>query len=512
MSQTFTCPNCTANLEHDGGNHLTVQCPYCNSTVIVPDELRPRAHRQDFAPLLAQQTALREVVRLINSEEGEQAAQVYQDAFQVDAATAADAVQRLAAGLSLANQHVYTMQLGQQTKVRRRGGCLLTGLIALIVLGIAAAVIVPLVGGMAALLAFLPGFEAESPNVSEIISAVSTAVPAANGAEVEVMLTTVAVSGSDNVEAVLTAVAESGGGDAEVVLTAVAESLADTNTSNQPENISAIDTLFAIGERGINPGQFNDARALAVNREGIIYVADRESGRLQTFAADGTYQTTLPWDKEKFTDDLEIGPDGTLYAQQSSRLFRYNADSAELLGEIVYTQDNAVSFSNMALAVNGDLLAINRVRNSIIRFDGTGNVLQTISIESVPSALGFENLAVDGLGNIYVTGTAEDVLGDRQNVVFKFSTEGQFASQFGSDGNEPGLFLGIVSAIALDGQGHIYVADFQGVQMFDNNGRFLDLIPIEGAARDMAFTNQSELVVITSEHKLYKFDVSGLGN
>ena len=481
MSQTFTCPNCTANLEHDGGNHLTVQCSFCNSTVIVPEELRPRAHRQDFAPLLAQQNALRQVVQLINMDDIAAATQTYKDAFQVDDNTAADAVNRLRAGLSLANQHTVTVQLGQQVETPRLG-CFGKSIIALIVLGIAAGVIVPLVGGFAALLAFLPGFEEELSAIDIPGIAVPTAGFDASDFE-----------------------------DVDGVLTAVAQELAETGSlSEQSEENTG--QIFAIGERGINPGQFNDARALAIANDGTIYVADRESGRLQTFAPDGTYQSTLAWDKEKYTDDLEISADGTLYAEQTSDIFRYDAASAELLGQITYDQEFSVSFSQLALAVNGDLLAINRISNTIIRFDAESTVLQTITLESVPSAVSFDNLAVDGLGNIYVVGVAEDVLGDRQDVVFKFSSEGQFASQFGSNGNEPGTFMGTVSAIAVDGQGRIYVADFQGIQMFDNNGRFLHLIPIDGVARDMAFNNQGELVTITSQNKLYKFDVSNLSN
>ena len=481
MSQTFSCPNCTANLEHDGGNHLTIKCPFCNSTVIVPEELRPRAHRQDFAPLLTQQAALQTVVRLINMNDMAAAIQTYKDAFAVNNETAADAVRRLAAGLSLANQHTYTVQIGDQAETVRRGGCLITGIIGLVVLGIVAAVIVPLIGGVAALLAFLPGFEerATSVNVPEIISVVPT-------------------SAAFDVDAVLTSVADE---------FAVAESLAEQTESDVTRG-----QVFAIGERGIGPGQFNDARVVAVSSEGTIYVADRDSGRLQTFAPDGTYQTTLPWEKEKFTDDLEIGPDGNLYAQQSGHVYRYEAASAQPLGEIVYSQESGASSGQLALTINGDILAITLFGDGLVRFDAEGNVLQNISMDSVPSALDFDNVAVDGLGNIYVIGAAEDVLGDRQNVVFKFTAEGQFASQFGSNGNEPGLFMGSVSAIAVDGQGRIYVGDFQGIQIFDNNGRFLDLIPIQGAARDIALTNQGELVTITSQDKLYKFDLSVFGN
>jgi sugar lactone lactonase YvrE len=477
MSQTFNCPNCTANLEHDGGNHLTVQCPFCSSTVIVPENLRPRAYQEDFAPLLTRSVNLQEIVRLINLGQTEQAIALYQQSFGISREQAREAVQRLAMGLSLASTHI---QLTGDD-IRRAGrplGCFLTAIVLLVVGIVIFSVVVPILGGGAAVWAIFSSISDNESgiNIPEIMQGAATPTSPA--------------------DAIMTTVAQ----ELEGIGIAVP---ADNSTDQQ---------VFAIGERGISPGQFNDARALAVSSNGSIYVADRESGRLQTFAVDGTYQATLPWDKEKFTDDLEIGSDGTLYAQQSGRLYRYDAASGELLGEIPYTEDIAVSFSQLALTVNNELLAINQVRNTIIRFDTNGSVQQTISMDSVPSALGFDNLAVDGLGNIYVIGVAEDVLDDRQDVIFKFTSEGQFISQFGSAGNEPGQFSGIVSAIAVDGQGQIYVADFQGIQVFDNNGRFLELLILEGVARDMAFTSQGELVAITSQNKLYKFDVSGVGN
>lgn len=477
MSQTFNCPNCTANLEHDGGNHLTVQCPFCSSTVIVPENLRPRAFQEDFAPLLTRSVNLQEIVRLINLGETERAVALYQQSFGIGRDQAREAVHRLAMGLSLATTH---LQLTGEDirRASRPLGCFLTAIVLLVVGIVIFSVVVPLLGGGAAVWAIFSSISDNESgiNIPEIMQGAATPTSPA--------------------DAIMTTVAQE--------LEGIGIAVPTGNSSDQQ--------IFAIGERGINPGQFNDARALAVSSNGSIYVADRESGRLQTFAVDGTYQATLPWDREKFTDDLEIGSDGTLYAQQSGRLYRYDAASGELLEEISYTEDIAVSFSQLALTVNNELLAINQVRNTIIRFDTNGSVRQTIGMESVPSALGFDNLAVDGLGNLYVIGAAEDVLGDRQDVIFKFTPEGQFISQFGSAGNEPGQFSGIVSAIAVDGQGQIYVADFQGIQVFDNNGRFLDLLTLEGVARDMAFTSQGELVAITSQNKLYKFDVSGVGN
>ncbi len=45
----FTCTKCGAPLDYDGSDARTVRCPYCNTSVIVPPELR-RIKRQDAPP------------------------------------------------------------------------------------------------------------------------------------------------------------------------------------------------------------------------------------------------------------------------------------------------------------------------------------------------------------------------------------------------------------------------------------------------------------------------------
>lgn len=45
------------------------------------------------------------------------------------------------------------------------------------------------------------------------------------------------------------------------------------------------------GEPGSGPGQFHVPHGIAVDRQGIVYVADRENSRLQLFAADGKFQS-----------------------------------------------------------------------------------------------------------------------------------------------------------------------------------------------------------------------------
>ena len=43
MPKSFNCPHCGAPLDYNDGVGATLQCPFCNNTVIVPEELRSAA-------------------------------------------------------------------------------------------------------------------------------------------------------------------------------------------------------------------------------------------------------------------------------------------------------------------------------------------------------------------------------------------------------------------------------------------------------------------------------------
>jgi hypothetical protein len=49
--------------------------------------------------------------------------------------------------------------------------------------------------------------------------------------------------------------------------------------------------LFSWGEPGAGPGQFNLPHGIALDRDGRVFVADRENSRLQIFTADGKFIT-----------------------------------------------------------------------------------------------------------------------------------------------------------------------------------------------------------------------------
>lgn len=478
MSQLFKCPSCSASLDYDGGDHATVRCAYCGNTVIVPDSMRSKA--PNVSTLFTRTNRLKEIVDFINAGRQSEAVQLYSETFNVSHEEAQAAVNRLASGLSLAMNQMQVQSISMDPSIQtyrsndktgRNIGCLVLGIILFTVFIVVVTTVVPLVASGAAVWSV---FSSEDPfsEVGEVFSTLEAA-----GATVE--------SGSDP------------------------GSLASRATPTPPKpgaspTPDAAELIFSFGSLGIAPGQLNDARTLALDSQGNIYVADRDSGRLQVFNAGGQVQNQWTMSEERFIDGMAIDRAGHLYTIESSDIYRYDLASGQQLNQITYPQ-GIVSFSSIATTVNNELVAVNWIAGQIIRFDANGSPGLVIPIENVPDGIAFDVVAVDGQGNIYVIGRAEDVLGDQQDVVFKFTAEGQYVTRFGKSGGEPGSFRSPQS-IAVDGQGRIYVGDIFGVHIFDNTGSFLDFFPVEGALFDMKFSDQGELL-ITNREKIFKFAI-----
>ena len=447
MAEVFRCPSCSGRLEFDGGDHATVRCDYCGSTVIVPESLRPRT--RSTTVLFNQHDAVQEVVRLINAGNRAEATQLFAKTFGVTQQQAQEAVDRLAAGLSVSTQHVDVQRMAHDsTRAVRRLGCLVAVIVTVVALGV---VIVPLfLGGAAAWSIF-----SQEPVATSIAEVLDDGLPA-----------TLAFS------------------------------------TEQPTDYASL--LEIIGSEGIALGQFVDPRAIAVAPEGEIFIADYSNGRVQRFDAQGIARSVWQWDRERVVQSLGIGTDGHLYAIQAGNLLRFDRETGELLAELTYESPRRiVSFSDLAVAPNGDVVALNHF-GEFVRFDASGNVLQIVDIEETANIRRARKLTVDGVGNVYLLGTYEDALGKRHNGVFLFDTDGRYLSRFGSDGDEAGQFRS-PNTIAVDGQGRIHVSDFGGILTFSNSGTFLGVTDPEGVIFGIAFNSQSEMWAVGNANRLFRY-------
>jgi len=250
------------------------------------------------------------------------------------------------------------------------------------------------------------------------------------------------------------------------------------------------------GSEGIGPGMFKDARSIAVDASGKIYVGEYSGGRIQVFDPDGKFITQWSVDPKMPLAGMAADRSGIVYIVQSGSISRHEGATGKLLGQLGYS--GGWGFDDISIAADGGLVAAwYKNRDDIVRFNSGGQVVRTIraAISSVTDDSELDtHVAVDGLGNTYALGTFN-------NAVFKFSPEGKFITRFGDDGDQPGQFRA-PSAIAVDGKGRIYVSDFKGVQVFDANGRYLTVFDPGGTASGMVFNDKNELFVAARKQVL----------
>ena len=251
--------------------------------------------------------------------------------------------------------------------------------------------------------------------------------------------------------------------------------------------------LNTFGSEGIGPGMFKDARSIAVDGEGQIYVGEYTGGRIQVFNSAGEFISQ--WsigDRKTILRGLAADRKGTVYVAQGGKIARYKGDTGEKLGELQYERSG---FDDVAVGADGGLAtAVHGNRDDIATFDPNGKLVRTIP-EAISGASGDSELsmrvAVDGAGNIYA-------LGRFNNGVFKFGRDGKFVNRFGSGGDQPGQFRAAYS-IAVDGYGRVYVGDIKGIQVFDADGRYLNVIKLKGMAFGLVFNDKNELFVIARD-------------
>ncbi|HLY26272.1 MAG TPA: 6-bladed beta-propeller [Aggregatilineales bacterium] len=273
-----------------------------------------------------------------------------------------------------------------------------------------------------------------------------------------------------------------------------------SKSSSQASNVGFATLSMTVGDKGTGLGLLDDARGVAVDADGNIYTSEYMSGRIQKFDPSGKFLKT--WTPDGKTPLLSLAADltGNLWAVRDG-VYHYNT-SGELLGKLPGSDD--VFIESVAVRPDGDLEAFSSASgDDLIRLSPHGIVVSrihnAISTQTENDELDMR-MAVDGTGNIFA-------MGSFNNAVFKFTKDGNFVNKFGEEGDQPGQFRAM-NAIAVDGQGRVYVADIKGVQVFTGDGRYLDVIPVPNyVAFGLAFDSKNNLYVAGRDH-IYKFTIN----
>lgn len=455
MTKALTCPSCGAPLNYEPQSPPVIECAFCGQNVIVPTELQSRGDKNAVFDAFAgldlsgeHVEALQDIVRELAAGRKIGAIKRYREAFGVDLKEAKDAIETLqkTGTLTITNQQI-NIALPQTSS--GSGGGMVSCLIAVVVLIIVFAV---------SLLLFIPSL----------------------GAAVGIS--------ADN------------------PLAAAIERGDDPTSPPSPVPTSTpmpapTPPYTRFGREGIGPGQFTDARRIAVDGAGYIYVGEWDGGRIQRFDPSGTFDSFWMVDPKRPVTGLAADREGNVYVIQGWDVARHNGATGELLGELPPAADSG--YRAVTVAPDGHLVVVTGDAQ-IIHMDAQGNPLDTpaISLRELDLDTDFppdaDVLAVDGLGYLYA-------LDETNYIVMKFGPDGQYLDKFGGRGEGPGRFQS-PDSLAVDSQGRLYVGQTRRIQIFDRDSNYLAELPFDTWAFGMTINDRNELYV-AARVEFLKFDL-----
>lgn len=251
--------------------------------------------------------------------------------------------------------------------------------------------------------------------------------------------------------------------------------------------------LGTFGRKGTGAGMFTDARVVAADLKGRIYVAGYDKGVITVFDTAGTYLTQFDL-KLSYIRALAADHLGNLYVISGARIHRVNAESGEITGEIRGSQ--GPGYTDVALLPDGSFIApwdefakgglfINQASHDrFVLFSSSGKPKKTVKGMMTTALEGDASdvrLAVDGTGAVFA-------LSGRSGVVCHFSSDWTFVDRWSEH-------LQGAEDIAVDGQGRVLVLDGEGVKVFEPSGHFLGLVN-QRSGRGISLTPSGELLVV----------------
>jgi sugar lactone lactonase YvrE len=274
---------------------------------------------------------------------------------------------------------------------------------------------------------------------------------------------------------------------------------------------------LVFGSQGEQPGQFDDARSIAVDPQGNIFVADYTSGRINKFDSQGRFHQLIKVPSSNDNPDVyifSIATDafGNLFVTADGSIYKYSTSTGELLATIP-DQWPQIYFEKVTIGPDGNLYATNGMAGSdeVIILSPQGEILAhwTDVIENVnhdDAAIELA-IAVSHAGTTYL-------LSPFGNRVYGYNPDGTFKFSFGEEGDKPGQFSLSTGMLVITDQDYLVVSDVYRVDLFDAGGNYLgksftiDYQVAGGSLYGMTIDSHGDLYYISSGGKVLKFSMT----
>jgi ABC-type Fe3+ transport system permease subunit/DNA-binding beta-propeller fold protein YncE len=242
--------------------------------------------------------------------------------------------------------------------------------------------------------------------------------------------------------------------------------------------------LGVIGTTGRGPGEFLYPRAIDIDADGNIFVADR-TGRIQRLSprgeALGVFRT--PEFEKGYPTGLTVGPDGLVYVpdthyhrvlayEPGGRLVRQFGEFGTGDGQFIYPTDVALAAGRVYVSEYGgnDRVSVWTAEGRFLHSFGRPGTGQ--GELSRPQALAVD----ENRGRLYVA----DACNHR---IVRYTLDGERTGEFGGVGVGPGQ-LRYPYGLSLGADGSLVVCEYGNnrLQVFDAEGRSLRLLGRAGRA------------------------------
>ncbi len=449
MSLAFHCPNCGAPLDPPGGSEKSIRCPFCNSSIIIPMELRNKNQNVDLFPhevdkILNQELSkhLSQIISLVKSGNKEEAIILFREQFdtsRIEAEMVIDQIDKnqileisqVLNSLShsdkpLLSNHNNSAITKTNPKVKRsRFSCLLISIISISLL--------LSVGGFLVISSLPGGF------------------------------------------------------------------LHEFWLRNNPSGDMKLIYSFDQGNNGTKLVSTPDL--ITVNQNGNIFISEYQTGVIQQFDSEGNF--IHQWDLgdgKIYIRAVDVDQNGILYIAVDRNVLRINTSDGRFLEPV--PNPNDFFYQDFKVLTDGSFGAVVDGEN-LTRLDESGNTIWYVdhAISSIADESDTRGkLAIDGYNNFYLAGTFVEA-------VFEYSYDGKYINKFGSEGDGDGQFTGI-NSITIDQTGRILINDWGWMEVFMSDGRWEKAIQLPNQTIDLDYSMNNHLYLVTREPKVYIFSLN----